>query len=643
MSLTETEFSILDNYKNLENNDTVTLTKNFKLSVEYICQLNDIRKILNEKRSINAFTFIRLNCLLNQEFIKFFIEYDKIIEVLKNILDHYTSDLKKYPIKELEKLELTVLNHVLSIILVSTDDTKSQFSDKFHDIGGTTILQRFIEEEPLLTICSELKRDFTKNGKQPSYLRSITSILLNLSKIADDRKHEFALLKVALLNFLNSNLIDDDFRMCTSLTLANLFKNCEIETLPHSKMALNGLVQLLNKAAYKISTKQSLKRSKFNIDINGEFFYEDLCLIEGSWCDWRVDEILIGLYRISMNDKIKFEMFETIKEDISKIILNGNDSEKVFAMRLLCQLCFDEKVGNKVKDDKDLYKCLESFTTKNITNTLHFFAKNILWTVDKNKRLNEMLNKNKGLNEMIAKNSNESDDDRKHIMISYNHFSQEICLRLKETLVEQGYKVWIDVEQIAGSSLISMAKAVENSFCVLICMTEKYYLSTYCRSEAEYTYVCKVPFIPLILQPNFTADGWLSMFIGSYIYADYYRYGFDKFVNTVISQLDHLMKREKFDVSLLRKPLKSTQIREARLKAIKKMTTDDIEAWLLKVKIDEKICKTLKSFNGKMLNQLYYVKTVAPNYFLNAISRNTTELLNVLLFTSEFDKLYEFN
>lgn len=56
-----------------------------------------------------------------------------------------------------------------------------------------------------------------------------------------------------------------------------------------------------------------------------------------------------------------------------------------------------------------------------------------------------------------------------HIMISYNSKSRDLCLQIKKFLEALNYKVWIDVENISGSSLESMANAIENSICVLIC------------------------------------------------------------------------------------------------------------------------------------------------------------------------------
>ncbi len=69
-----------------------------------------------------------------------------------------------------------------------------------------------------------------------------------------------------------------------------------------------------------------------------------------------------------------------------------------------------------------------------------------------------------------------------HLMISYNRDSRDLCLRIKSELEKSDYKIWIDVDNIHGSSLESMANAIEQSSCVLMCMTEKYKNSQACQT-----------------------------------------------------------------------------------------------------------------------------------------------------------------
>ena len=45
---------------------------------------------------------------------------------------------------------------------------------------------------------------------------------------------------------------------------------------------------------------------------------------------------------------------------------------------------------------------------------------------------------------------------------------------MKDKLDSEGYDVWIDLEQMGGSTLEAMASAVENAAVVLICYSRKY-------------------------------------------------------------------------------------------------------------------------------------------------------------------------
>ena len=55
-------------------------------------------------------------------------------------------------------------------------------------------------------------------------------------------------------------------------------------------------------------------------------------------------------------------------------------------------------------------------------------------------------------------------------------------IQLKTQLQAQGYKVWMDIDEMGGSTLESMARAVENASVVLVCVSQKYKESPNCRS-----------------------------------------------------------------------------------------------------------------------------------------------------------------
>ena len=72
--------------------------------------------------------------------------------------------------------------------------------------------------------------------------------------------------------------------------------------------------------------------------------------------------------------------------------------------------------------------------------------------------------------------------DTKHVMISYQWDVQTLVIQLKNKLQADGYKVWMDIDEMGGSTLESMAKAVENASVVLVCVSQKYKESPNCRS-----------------------------------------------------------------------------------------------------------------------------------------------------------------
>ena len=72
--------------------------------------------------------------------------------------------------------------------------------------------------------------------------------------------------------------------------------------------------------------------------------------------------------------------------------------------------------------------------------------------------------------------------DTKHVMISYQWDVQRLVIQLKNKLQAEGYKVWMDIDEMGGSTLESMATAVENASVVLVCVSQKYKESPNCRS-----------------------------------------------------------------------------------------------------------------------------------------------------------------
>eukprot|EP01045_Picozoa_sp_COSAG04_P021175 COSAG04_NODE_2250_length_4446_cov_52.316310_5_plen_794_part_00 len=102
-----------------------------------------------------------------------------------------------------------------------------------------------------------------------------------------------------------------------------------------------------------------------------------------------------------------------------------------------------------------------------------------------------------------------------HIMVSYNWDHQHVILRVVAWLQTHGYLVWVDTEQMKGSTVDAMALAVEGSEVMLIGVSRPYKESSNCRMEAQYGLQKKKAMVPLMMQEGYEADGWLGLLLGT--------------------------------------------------------------------------------------------------------------------------------
>ena len=59
-------------------------------------------------------------------------------------------------------------------------------------------------------------------------------------------------------------------------------------------------------------------------------------------------------------------------------------------------------------------------------------------------------------------------------------------MKVRDALKDGGYRVWMDIDSIGGSTLQAMANAVEGSAAVLMCVSRKYKDSPNCRSGMQH-------------------------------------------------------------------------------------------------------------------------------------------------------------
>ncbi len=123
------------------------------------------------------------------------------------------------------------------------------------------------------------------------------------------------------------------------------------------------------------------------------------------------------------------------------------------------------------------------------------------------------------------------------IMISYSHKEKTVCKQLYEELAKGGYRVWIDFDQMHGNVMDAMAQAIDRSHTIIICMSENYQKSNFCRAEAQYAFQRQRKIVPIVLQQHYKPDGWLLFLIGQLLYVNFTKYEFALAMNMLLKEI----------------------------------------------------------------------------------------------------------
>ncbi|XP_052804739.1 uncharacterized protein LOC128234511 isoform X2 [Mya arenaria] len=190
---------------------------------------------------------------------------------------------------------------------------------------------------------------------------------------------------------------------------------------------------------------------------------------------WSCFEVAHTIRVLARNDANKRMLVQT---DAFKLLValakTGGKREKMESIQSLWVLCFDkdnkeEAINNKELGIKDLLTDLKVYKDKDIANT----SVRVLWIL-------------RDVFETSSLKRTQTFEKDKHIMLSYNHQHREIMMQIKAELRRHGFTVWMDVDNISGSTLESMAKAVEEAAIILICMSQLYKDSNYCRAAGSH-------------------------------------------------------------------------------------------------------------------------------------------------------------
>ena len=342
-------------------------------------------------------------------------------------------------------------------------------------------------------------------------------------------------------------------------------------------------------------------------------------------------ELAGGLSHLAVNDGNKkiLGQIGVIPVLIQVIKTSNEDEEKASATRALWMVDFNDNNRKRIRQEEgamDILHQLQQSENPEVQKA----AAGALWEIE-GKTARHL--------ERIA-------STRNHVMISYQWDSQEVLVEVKNRLQASGYKVWMDLEQMKGSTLDAMAEAVENASVVLVCVSRRYKESQNCRSEATYAYDLKKDIIPLMMERNYKGDGWLGIIVTGKMWFDFQsKHVLEQSVTKVIKELRGRGK----DVDVTDGPsepvVQAVQFdivaTSPSSPGVSTWTNKEVKQWFKEIGLD-KVCKEdISEVNGQTLIDLQQVRSECPEYFYRCLEKNLnlSNMVDVFTFRKELGKL----
>ena len=261
------------------------------------------------------------------------------------------------------------------------------------------------------------------------------------------------------------------------------------------------------------------------------------------------------------------------------------------------------------------------------------------------------------ISEKSQTNTLDKDAPNEHIMISYNKACKEIGLKIKEKLEASGYRVWMYFNEVHGSNLNVITKAVEKSACLLMCVTEKYRQSINCQLEAQYAFKLNKKIIPLIMQSGYeNANGWLSSIISGKPCINFTTANFDECLKKLTNELVDVktLAPIPLDIPLVsstsslssdekssNNSATSNKVQE-RPSSAEEWQVNHVKEWFAQNNLPINIFDYFKPCNGKILKELYSMKSSSPDLYYQSFKDIKGLKFNALiLFSAKLDEVFK--
>jgi len=209
--------------------------------------------------------------------------------------------------------------------------------------------------------------------------------------------------------------------------------------------------------------------------------------------------------------------------------------------------------------------------------------------------------------------------EQKHLMLSVHKSNLKFCNKLKSDLEKSGFRVFLDLDFFYDFKRVR--EAISNSFCIILCIDEKFRQSFRCRDEVEFALKINKKILPLIIEnePYEIGNDWLGCMIKNedrLLDFSKRKYNFKMVIKNVVEVVYSETSKEIIanEVIFSKKNLN-------KMKHIGKWTEENVKSWFLTSNLNTDIFDYLTPFNGEILIGMYEMRCLAPHFFKRSLTR----------------------
>jgi len=350
---------------------------------------------------------------------------------------------------------------------------------------------------------------------------------------------------------------------------------------------------------------------------------------------WTVWKLAMGLASLSTPEGMKELILDAGGVDVLGTVLftrhHENEKAHLYAARAIWNLAFNERCRREICGNAAIVGALRETLATSDSSATKEAAKGALWTLGLKEDVDSL--------HEVGRFGVESGTEQQHIMLSYEWSSQQSVLLVKNELSKAGYRTWMDVDRMSGSTLEAMATAVEQSAVVVVCVSKKYKESQACRTEAEYAFQQKKRIIPLLMEPDYRPSGWLGALLGTKLYFNV------SSAREIPTRMQGVIK-EIGSTALMGQKEVFTSAKlavEGNVDRADQWDEDEVERWLIKIKMQDHVDTFRENaIDGTALAGLWRMSH-EPRLFDEVLQEhlNVTKLGERLRLLEELAKVFE--